>query len=500
MTEEIIKKNNLIPPGAAWRWIMIGFLMVVGLAVRFYHITDPFPTGRPYRSALLARSYYYNSLDSPSDWQQEQARAHIENIGILEPPIMEHLAAAGYRLAGGEHLWIPRALASLFWVIGAIFVYLLAENLLSRDGAVFAAAFYLLQPFGVILSRSFQPDALMIMLMLISLYLIARYYKQPSTGRLVGAAIAASASLFVKPTSLFVIYTVFGILALKHYGFRRTLLKLDTWLFVLIGLLPMAIYVINGIFIDDYLRNQAQSQFLPQLLFTKSFWSGWFQMIGNSIGYLPFIGALLAFLIFPGKESRLFIASMWAGYILFGLVNTYHIHTHSYYHLQLIPIVALTLASIADMLGKRLAEVIHLPLSRMVLISALLAIMAVLQMIEIRDVEIDPDIYETPLEVSKHLDHSSHVLAIAPHYSYSLFYYGNLAGNYWPGHSDFSAEKLQGEPALSVEERFDPTAEYFVVIDFYEFNWQTDLQAYLYDHYPVLVETEDYLIFDLRHD
>ena len=62
MSEELAHQKSLVPQGSTWRWIMIGILVAVGLVVRLYQITDPPINMRPYRSALLARSYYYTGL------------------------------------------------------------------------------------------------------------------------------------------------------------------------------------------------------------------------------------------------------------------------------------------------------------------------------------------------------------------------------------------------------------------------------------------------------
>ena len=43
------------------------------------------------------------------------------------------------------------------------------------------------------------------------------------------------------------------------------------------------------------------------------------------------------------------MAGLWGGYFLFGLVFTYHIHTHGYYSLQFVPIVALSLGPLWDL-------------------------------------------------------------------------------------------------------------------------------------------------------
>jgi hypothetical protein len=41
--------------------------------------------------------------------------------------------------------------------------------------------------------------------------------------------------------------------------------------------------------------------------------------------------------------------------------------------------------------------------------------------------------------------------------------------------------------------------DYFLVTQFNEFDAQADLKDKMYASFPVLEETDDYLIFDLRH-
>lgn len=92
---------------------------------------------------------------------------------------MEVITAALYRVIGYETLIVPRLLSVLFWLLGGVWLYLLTQALVSRSGAVIATLFYLLLPFGISASRSFQPDPLMIMLQLGSLLLLWDYHSQP---------------------------------------------------------------------------------------------------------------------------------------------------------------------------------------------------------------------------------------------------------------------------------------------------------------------------------
>ena len=101
---------------------------------------------------------------------------------------MEHLVAWAYRFAGSEQLWIPRMFSVTFWLLGGLFLYMLTSEMTSPPGALICVAFYLFAPFGIFMSRSFQPEAMMVMLFIASILTIRRYYNRPSIMRLLVAA------------------------------------------------------------------------------------------------------------------------------------------------------------------------------------------------------------------------------------------------------------------------------------------------------------------------
>ena len=78
-----------------------------------------------------------------------------------EPPVMEWLACAAYLAGGRENITIPRAVAEIVWVMGAIPLSMIATRISSSCGALIGVALYLFLPYGIVASRNFQPDGLM---------------------------------------------------------------------------------------------------------------------------------------------------------------------------------------------------------------------------------------------------------------------------------------------------------------------------------------------------
>ena len=113
-------------------------LFGIALAIRVYDITDlplDFHPTRQLFSAAKARGMYYESLPDVPEWQREFAVQQWKTKSTIEPEIMERLATFFYQYTG-EQLWIPRLISAIFWLIGGIFIYLLARDMVSVDGGV----------------------------------------------------------------------------------------------------------------------------------------------------------------------------------------------------------------------------------------------------------------------------------------------------------------------------------------------------------------------------
>src|SRR5215216_2272 len=123
------------------RLLALGCLFALALGLRLYSIDQPpldFHPTRQYRSALIARGYYFEALNTAPAWKKDLANLNKQQQGILEPPIMEVVTSFAYRILGGEYLWVPRLLSTLFWLNGGIFLYLIAKKLVSAGAAMFS--------------------------------------------------------------------------------------------------------------------------------------------------------------------------------------------------------------------------------------------------------------------------------------------------------------------------------------------------------------------------
>lgn len=491
------------------RWILFA-LLVAGLSLRAYEIGAPamdFQPTRQYRSALLARHLYYQYTagEATPAWKREVALANVREEGVLEPPVLEALAAIGYRIAGGERLWIPRLLSSCFWLLGALFLFRISRRLGSVESALAATAFYLFLPFGISASRAFMPDPLMVALLLASLLAVLRFQEERTTSRLLVAASSAALAILVKPVCLFLILAAFLAGEAARRGPRRAVSGRAFLTFAGVALAPGLAYYLAGVLGGGFLRSQAASSFVPQLWLQSEYWQFWLKHIHATVGFAPLMGGLAGVLLLPAGPGRGFLLGLWAGYLAFGLTFTYHIHTHDYYQLQLIPVVALSLGPLAADVAQRIVETGRAPARRLAVGGLFLLAVGLGTGLHLRRLQELPDtagLIARAEEVGAAVSHSTRTL-ILDRNSQALRYYGRFAGWYWPDRGEIRANtRWWGEPPMDARARFRSLAEelspeYFVVTDFSEFEAQEDLKNLLTTRYPVSAAGQGYLVFDL---
>jgi len=488
------------------RRLLLGGLFLAALGIRLYHITDPpvnFHATRQYRSYVIARGFYFDHTGGVPAWQRDVARCSQRLQGLLEPPIMEAVTAVGYRLVGGERMWLPRCITIACWLAGGVALYAIARRITDGTAALFAVGFYLLLPFGVAATRGFQPDPLMVLLMLAGVWAILRHDEAPTRQRLAAAAALASLAVVVKPGSVFIPLATFLSLAFRREGIRRALTSGSTVGFVLTLVLPtLAIYA-YGTLSGAFLVNEARKTLLPQLWVSAFFWRGWLGQIGATVGFPCFVAALLGAFAFRRGTPQYCIAALWVGYVVFCLSLNYNLATHDYYQLQLIPIVGLSLGVLVAMVQRSLWTERPEWYWRAAMASVWVLAVA-LSLADARARLVYPSgrrMVANQQAIGAHVRHSERTIFLSGDYGVPLEYNGLLCGISWPLGWDLEWERLAGRPATTAEQRFDrwyakDAPEYFIVEDLNEYAAQPDLQRFL-ARFPVIARSDAFMIYAL---
>jgi len=199
-----------------WLKLCLVLMFLLAALIRRDEIRAPgLLLDREYTSAIFARAFYLMNDEEVEDWRRNIAVNTMNQQPVLEPPLVEYLVSIIYDVIGREEIYYSRYLTSTFWLIGGIFMYKIARELLSMEGAVFATTYYLFVPMGILISRSFQPDSLMMMLFLASLYLLISYFENSTKNHLLQASIVASVNLLLRPLVLFALFGAFLALSLQ---------------------------------------------------------------------------------------------------------------------------------------------------------------------------------------------------------------------------------------------------------------------------------------------
>ena len=477
-------------------------LLTLGLGIRLYDLTDlplDFHPTRQLLSALKARGMYYETLTSVPADQRSFAIQQWKFRAAIEPEVIERMVAYTYQFTG-EQLWVARIYSSLFWVIGAFFLFLLARRLTSTDGALAATAFYLFAPYAVTASRSFQPDPLMVALIVIFWWAVSRWADEPTSYKwAIIAGLFGGFAIYVKfVAAFFVIAGGLGA-ALRRGSIRETLHRPQVYVMTLFGILPGAAYVIYGVWVAGFLGQQFGGRFIPAYFLNPSYYLGWIGVLNLVIGAIALTMSLIGLFFFE-NESRRFALGLWVGYALFGLYFNYHISSHDYYSLPLIPIVALSLAPLADWF---FAQLTKLTASRTVRFAAygilLLGLFVTLWNLraEMKRVDYRPEA-GIWVEIGK-LVSDKNVIGLTQDYGSRLAYWGWMNSTSWPTYGDVVYHAGLRGARNDFEQQFESVAskkELFVVTDFGELDRQPFLKEKL-SGYPIFAEDDGYVIFDL---
>jgi hypothetical protein len=499
-TESPEQQNSIFGDHSSWLKICLLAMFLLAMLVRLDEIKAPgHLLDREYTSAIFARAYYFANNDKIENWRQAIAVTAKDQQPILEPPLLEYLVSLIYRVMGREEIFFARFLTNAFWIVGGIFMFLIARKLLSTDEALVATAYYLFVPMGIIISRSFQPDSLMMMLFLICLYALVLYFESPSTKRLLLASILTGISLLIRPLVIFAIFCAFLAFSIHRNRNWKKIINPPLIIFSVLSLLPSIIYYGYGILFAGFMRWKVATSFMPFLLTKKDFWLGWFDVAVDVAEYTPLLLAIIGFFLLRGKKAQYLIMGLAASFMLFAVAFTYHIHTHPYYHIQLFPIVGLCMApivsSIAKSLRQSIGKISWVPVVATLLFASYFGYREVRNKLHQVHME-DPAV---AWEIGELIHHSPRTVYVAYYYGVPLEYYGEFAGAPWPVRIEDEFYRRPGEQELSVHERIDGLGfvpEYFVITHFDLYNRKhQDLKIYLDQNCTALTQTDRYLIY-----
>jgi hypothetical protein len=478
-------------------------IFILGIGIRLYDLTDlplDFHSTRQLLSALKARGMYYATLTN-AEVDTEIRTFAIQQWNFrasVEPEFFEQVVAFTYRFTG-EQVWIARIYSSIFWMIGAIFLFLLAKKLTNIDGAIASTAFYIFLPYAIIASRSFQPDPLMTMLVIIFLWAAVEWPEKQTYQYAIIAGLFGGFAIFIKfVAAFFVISGGLGVVT-SYKSIKEAIKNPQLYVMSILGIIPGAAYLIYGIFFTDYLSDQFSGRFISTLFLSPSYYVGWLNMLNLVIGGFVLMIALLGLFFYDDKNRR-FILTLWLGYLTFGFYFNFHISTHDYYSLPLIPIVALSIAPLASSIFSKLSEITNTKFLQtsafcFLLFGLLATTWNTRNILNATNYRPEVRMWAEIAQITK----GYNVAGLTQDYGARMAYWGWKHITALPSYGDVLYSIERGSKA-NFEEKFSnmiAKKDLLIITDFNDLNRQPFLKEQL-KKYPIYAEGDGYVIYDLQ--
>ena len=493
----LIRKIPTSIPSKTALALMIALLTLSAGLIRYSDLSMPLLDFHPTRQlfgAIKARGLYYQTAPGIPEWQKQITERQVNTEAVIEPPLMESASAWLYSLYG-ENTGFPRAISATFWILGGLLLFLLSRNLTnSNAGALVAVAFYGLLPYGISASRSFQPDPLMISLIIGFWWAIQKWATQRGWAWALAAGLFGGLAIFTKFTAVFfVLFPAIGFLMAEGH-LPKAFKNPQAWTLAILGVIPAGAYFYYGTYIDPFLAQQFGGRFFVDKWIDPFFYLKWAMVADNVIPLFIALAGALALFHFANAKNRAIYGSMLIGYVLFGFTFAHHISSHDYYSLPLIPIFSLLLGELAAGIGKRFPHLQeHFPTKAMVLVVVFLTLYTGITLVEQRalNVKLSAEVGKWSA-IGDAIGHQPGVLSMTTDYGYPLEYYGLQNTSLWPSYAEI--EKTQRELTRQAKGR-----SYFLITDFDELALQPDLLPTLTAWFPLISQTPQYILFDLAH-
>jgi hypothetical protein len=235
---------------------------------------------------------------------------------------------------------------------------------------------------------------------------------------------------------------------------------------------------------------------LFKLITSIHFYADWLGFIGSLFG-LTVIFASLAGIFLAPPRLRWLLIGLWIGYAAYGLTLPFQMYTHSYYHLQLIPILALGLASVLNPILEAAAAQ---SLARRVAFVAVILTLVGYQSWAARSVLLAEDFRHEPAfwqSVGQAIPADADTIALTQDYGYRLMLWSWRKVTLWPLSTDLAAARNSERDLAARFDELTTDKEYFLVTAFNQLDKQPDLKKILAD-YPIAAQGEGFVLYDLR--
>ena len=232
-----------------------------------------------------------------------------------------------------------------------------------------------------------------------------------------------------------------------------------------------------------------------------AFFIRWLNFLDNYIVQISFFFIGLASIFLLSARGKATALGLWIGYGITGLLLPALIVSHNYYSLPLIPAIAFSLAPLASPIGQVLSKQHKLwqaALFGVVILALAYSGWNSRVSLVAEDYRQEPPGWQA---IARELPTDGRIIAIAHDYGHRLRYYGWVSISRWPTSAELNLNVRRGSDPEVFASMFTQMTEgydYFLITLHHELDTQPLLSQMLFDNYPLLVDKDEYLLFDLR--
>jgi hypothetical protein len=352
-----------MPTTPAPRRLALAVAAAVAAAGVGWRLTDlhewpfPFHPSVQYESALAARALWVaaDPAARTPDRAAEFAATRFEHV--VSPPVLPAAVAAWYAAPSAEQPWASKVFTTAAWVAACGFVgAAVVRQTVCRWAGVAAGGWLLFTPFGLMVCRSFCTEPVAVLGLAVAVWVLARPGRQLTWLETLAAGLACGLAAATKPGVLLPPVAAGFAGAVLSAGVVGSLTRkaVHTVAFAALLAAPSVLWVVVWL---PHRGNELR----PGLLADPAFYAAVAELVRRVVGWpalaLGLAGAALA------ARRRLFLpAGLFAGYVGYVGLFTYHCATHDYYHTPLMVLAAAGLGWVtAAVRGASPATAVGLP-------------------------------------------------------------------------------------------------------------------------------------------
>src|SRR3989344_1872458 len=491
-------------------------IILIGLIIRVWNLDLPllefYPT-RQVQTAEITQNLLkdnFNFLYPRVDYFGPQ------NIYYLyEFPGYNLVVASFHKLLGNVNDINGRIISILSYLIATIFLYKIASGLFNKQIGLLTIFFFSFSPLSVLTSRSFQPDEMMLASSLGTLYFFLGWRETKSWKFLLYSCFFFAWAALIK-----VVAVVFLLLPII-YIFYETVIKKQKLtgtkflpaIYLLAALIPSALWYLHSLEVSTRLGTFSSTAFNlsiwfgPENLISPKYYSTMFGVEYNLV-ILP-IGIILFLIGLASKLTRNQSIAYWwlAGVAVYFLFFNKHSMTHEYYHLPFLPIASIFIGIGA----KRVIDSFNnLIIPKNLLLFACFLLLVLLMLPPslnraYKPIERFSNVLETAEALKKVSDPNDLVVGIMDN-GPTLIYYSDRVG--WHFGLDrerqldeeifYTGEEKQiTSPVADLDNYVKQGAKYLAIANVDQFKSNQSFYNHVLNNYRLLVNNQNFLIFDL---